>query len=307
MGVWKPGPIATGIASLKATLAHRQPVPEPPPTRGPVVWVLSGGGAMGAAQAGMAQALLGAGIVPEVLVGCSAGALNAAGIAKDPTPAGVAALAHVWTDMARSHPLDVKPMHALGQLIRRRDHVIDPTPMRSTLQRIIGEADLSEFVLPVHVVTTRLSDGRMTWHTHGPAVQILAASAALPGLLPPVALDDGLHVDGGVTDLIPIDRALDLAPSRVWVFDVAGSAAGRAGHSHNALDVLAAGFAISLRQQAPATAAYAGDSRVVRITLDQEIAHLKVGLRDFTHAKELIAAGRAAAGRMLLADSLATI
>jgi predicted acylesterase/phospholipase RssA len=52
-------------------------------------FVLSGGGNQAVAQVGMLRALIERGIVPDVVVGCSAGAFNGAVIAKDPTLAGV--------------------------------------------------------------------------------------------------------------------------------------------------------------------------------------------------------------------------
>ncbi|TML78074.1 MAG: hypothetical protein E6G04_08615, partial [Actinobacteria bacterium] len=50
-----------------------------------VAFVLSGGGVLGAVQVGQLRALIEAGVVPDVLIGTSVGALNAAAIAADPT------------------------------------------------------------------------------------------------------------------------------------------------------------------------------------------------------------------------------
>jgi len=56
----------------------------------PVAFVLSSGANLGAVQVGMLRALIEHGIYPDIVVGCSVGALNGAGLAQDPTPAGVA-------------------------------------------------------------------------------------------------------------------------------------------------------------------------------------------------------------------------
>jgi len=53
---------------------------------GPVAFVLGGGGLLGAHEVGMLQALLEAGIVPDLVVGTSVGALNGVVIAAEPTP-----------------------------------------------------------------------------------------------------------------------------------------------------------------------------------------------------------------------------
>src|SRR5947208_5904427 len=79
--------------------ALSRPVATPERPREAVV--LSGGGSLGAAQVGALQALFEAGIVPDVVVGCSVGALNAAYVAVDPTPQRVGELEHIWRGMTR--------------------------------------------------------------------------------------------------------------------------------------------------------------------------------------------------------------
>src|SRR5881409_816695 len=63
--------------------------------------VFSGGGSLGAAQVGALQALFEAGIVPDLVVGCSVGALNATFLAVDPTAARVNELEQLWRGMTR--------------------------------------------------------------------------------------------------------------------------------------------------------------------------------------------------------------
>src|SRR5215470_7554943 len=63
---------------------------------GYTAFVLSGGGARGALQAGALRALLEAGIRPDVVVGTSIGAWNGALLARDPTPTGVDTIASAW-------------------------------------------------------------------------------------------------------------------------------------------------------------------------------------------------------------------
>src|SRR5437588_12739730 len=68
------------------------------PTPG-VAFVLGGGGNLGAVQVGMLQALFECSIVPEVVIGCSVGALNAAGVAADPTLSGVRNMREIWLNL----------------------------------------------------------------------------------------------------------------------------------------------------------------------------------------------------------------
>src|SRR5581483_5569833 len=64
--------------------------------------VFSGGGSLAAAQVGALRALVEAGIVPDLVVGCSAGALNAAFFAVDPSSAQLEQLEDVWLGLTRA-------------------------------------------------------------------------------------------------------------------------------------------------------------------------------------------------------------
>ena len=62
-------------------------------------YVLGGGGQLGASEVGMLRALIERDIVPDVVVGTSAGALNGCAVAYSPTIAGVARLANTWMEL----------------------------------------------------------------------------------------------------------------------------------------------------------------------------------------------------------------
>src|SRR5687768_13779678 len=59
-------------------------------------FVLGGGGNLGAIQVGMLQAVMERGIKPDVVVGCSVGAINAAAVAANPTVSGIELLRDIW-------------------------------------------------------------------------------------------------------------------------------------------------------------------------------------------------------------------
>src|SRR5206468_7083162 len=84
-------------------------------------FVLGGGGNLGAVQVGMLRALLERDIRPDVLIGCSVGALNAAAMAADPSPEGVARLERIWLELEANALFG--PNHSLSGfllLARRR-------------------------------------------------------------------------------------------------------------------------------------------------------------------------------------------
>lgn len=74
-------------------------------------FVLGGGGNLGAVQVGQLRALLEHGIVPDVVVGCSVGALNGAAVAGEPTLDEVVRLTDLWKRLGRE---DIFPSSRLG-------------------------------------------------------------------------------------------------------------------------------------------------------------------------------------------------
>src|SRR5215470_9598226 len=108
-------------------------------TAGPVAceprtaFVLAGGAALGAMQAGMVHALYERGIAPDLLIGTSAGALNAAFFASRPaTVATAQELAAVWRGLRRSDILPLRPATLLGGLAARPP---DPRPGAAPARR----------------------------------------------------------------------------------------------------------------------------------------------------------------------------
>ena len=127
---------------------------------------------------------------------------------------------------------------------------------------------------------------------------MLAASAALPGVFPPVDLDGVLHVDGGVVAPVPVSRALELDPVRIWVLDVSGGTIGRLDERMSALDVLLRSFAVS-RAQLCRDVPEDRRTRIVRLP-PVDVGRLE--LRDFSRTADLIARG-VEAGRQMVAES----
>lgn len=207
--------------------------------------VLSGGGSLGAAQVGALRALLEHGVVPDLFVGCSVGALNAAFLAIDPSPGRVQELAEVWSRLERQHVFGTSRRQVAAHLVRRDDHLYEPHALRDLVRTWVPLRDLAETAVPCHVVTTDLLAGTPCWWSSGDPVQVLTASACLPALFPPVALGGSLHVDGGVVAPVPVDRALELGAVRTWVLDVSGGSIGRRDERMTALDVLLLSFAIT--------------------------------------------------------------
>lgn len=273
-----------------------QPVAAPP---GDAI-VFSGGGSLGAAQAGALRALFEAGIRPDLVVGCSVGALNAAFIAVEPTPARVAELQRVWLALRYRDVFPDGRFDVARRFVGRTDHLQSPHALLDLIARCVPVDDLADTRVPCHVATTDLLAGEACWWDAGDPARVLLASAGLPLLFPPVELGGSLHVDGGVTCPVPVQRALDLGARRVWVLDVSSEFHGWGDGAMSALDVLLESFAVTrslLARQDPTL----GQGQQV-FTLPP----LGVGrhdLRDFNRTHQLLAAGFAA-GRAMVAEAL---
>jgi len=197
-----------------------------PTTR--TLFVLGGGGALGAFQVGGLLALTEAGIAPDALFGSSAGALNAAFLASDPSLGRARQLAAWWSDAGSRRVLAPGRWTQLrgvaGAVASRADALLDERPLRSLVSTHVGAHDLSELAVPLTVTTTCLDCGQARHHDRAPVTDLLVASCSLPGLFPPVRLGDGhAHVDGGVLCGVPLGAALATAgpDDIVYVLDCA--------------------------------------------------------------------------------------
>src|SRR3954447_7462821 len=278
---------------------HEQPArvtPPPGPTPREAV-VLSGGGSLGAAQVGALQALFEAGIVPDVAVGCSVGALNAAYVAVDPTADRLGELEQVWRALSRATIFPSGRFTVATRLAGRSDHLYSPEGLRALIQSCVTVADLAHTKIPVHVVTTDLRTGESAWWSEGDPVDVLLASACLPGIFPPVPLAGSVHVDGGVSCPVPTQRALEIGARRVWVLDVARNFQGWADERMIAMDVLLESFAISRAHLGRRDPVVGPGQHVVQLPALRLDRH---DLRDFSKTSALLSAGREA-GRAMIA------
>ena len=181
-------------------------------------FVFAGGSSRGAAQIGMAQALVARGIKPDFVFGASVGAINAAGFCSDPSASGVERMASTWRQLTRDDifPQQGRVPNAL-RYFQQRESVHPNSALRSVIEKGVTFDCIEHSPVHLEVVTTSLHDGRACWFTSGPAVDRILASSALPALLPPVEIDGESFIDGGVVDNVPIGRAMSEGAERIFV------------------------------------------------------------------------------------------
>jgi NTE family protein len=178
-------------------------------------FVFAGGGSLGAIQVGMLQVLLSAGVQPDFVIGTSVGAINASYFAGAPNAEGVERLGQIWCGLRRSDVFPFTFASAFG-LLRNQGHFVDPIGLRRMIENNLAYPRLEDAAIPVHVTATDVQ-GMPVILSKGPALDAILASAAIPGIFPPVRIDGQSLMDGAIAANTPIQVAADLGASRIVV------------------------------------------------------------------------------------------
>lgn len=183
-------------------------------------FVLGGGGMLGAAEVGMARALLEAGVQPELLCGTSVGAINGAAIAADPTPEGAQRLLEMWEALGRADMFGGSLVASLAGLVSRRTALHGNGALRRMLDDHLPARTFEDLAVPFECVAASIERAREHWFDSGELVEPVLASCALPGVFPPVRIGDEHFFDGGLVNSIPLERAVARGADTVWVLHV---------------------------------------------------------------------------------------
>jgi NTE family protein len=189
------------------------------PARREVAFVLGGGGVLGAHEVGMLRALTEAGIRPDLILGTSVGAVNGVFVAADPATA-VQQLGEVWRDGVASEAFGGSLFGRVATLARSGTHLHSNEPLRRLLDELLPVARIEQLTVPFQCVAASIEQAAAHWFTSGPIVPAVLASAAVPGLLPPVQVGDEHFLDGGLVHSIPVGRAVKLGARTVYVLHV---------------------------------------------------------------------------------------
>ncbi|MGZ4609435.1 MAG: patatin-like phospholipase family protein [Actinomycetes bacterium] len=189
-------------------------------TSGGTAFVLGGGGMLGANEVGMLRALLEEGVRPDLVVGTSVGAINGAAVAADPTVSAVVKLTEVWHSVADTDLYSGSALRRVRHLARTRTHVHPNEPLRSLLREQFGDTLIEDLPVPFQCVAASIERAAEHWFETGPLVDAVLASAAVPGVLPPVRIGDEHFLDGGLVNSIPVGRAVALGATTIFVLQV---------------------------------------------------------------------------------------
>jgi NTE family protein len=187
----------------------------------PVGFVLGGGGSLGAVQVGMLRALADRGILADLVVGTSVGALNGAIVALEPAAAATR-LARVWTSMTRRQVFPGGPLAQARTLRAGRTHLFPNTGLRAVIDaHLPPDATFADLAVPFGAVTMDIATATPYVLDAGPLTPALLASAAIPGIFPAVTIDGRQLYDGGVVANVPLIQAQAMGARSLVVLDAA--------------------------------------------------------------------------------------
>lgn len=158
--------------------------------------VLGGGGAKGFAHLGVIKALVEEGVAIDFLGGTSAGALYG--------------LTAAFCDFDE-YKIDFYSKDSAQSKLTTNDFTfpivsfMSGKKMSDYLKKMMGNTHLEDFWVGSYCVSTNYSNATSRVHDRGLASKQIEASIAIPGIYPPVVIDNQLHVDGGVVDNLPIE------------------------------------------------------------------------------------------------------
>jgi NTE family protein len=184
---------------------------------GPVAFVLSGGGNLGAIQVGMLRALVDHDIRPDMVLGCSVGALNGAAYAQEPTLPGVARIEELWRGIDGR---DLMPSgwfpHAVA-IARKGESIHGNEGLTKVVEAFLTTRTFEELEIPFQCVATDVLAVREAWFDSGPLIPPILASSALPSIYPAVEIDGVRYLDGAIVNDVPVARAVELGARTLYV------------------------------------------------------------------------------------------
>lgn len=172
--------------------------------------VLGGGGAKGLAHLGALQELEKAGIRPDLIVGCSAGAIAGALYADQPE---LQSAIDSLIPLRKSDVLDYSYLNPIFG-------IVNGDLLHNLMKRLLQVEVFEHLKIPLIVITTDLLSGDIVEISSGDIASAIRASCAFPGVFKPVALYGRHCIDGGASCPIPVAIAKKYGAKVVIAIDL---------------------------------------------------------------------------------------
>lgn len=205
--------------------------PEPTDLPAPrIALVLGGGAARGFAHVGVIKTLESQGIVPDLIVGTSAGALVGALYASGMNGFALQKIA-----------IEIEDGQFSDWTLPDRG-LFKGEALQNFVNRALGNRPIEKLPRPLAIVATDLANGEAVTFRQGNAGSAVRASAAVPGIFQPTRINGRDYVDGGLVSPVPVRIARELGADIVVAVDI--SARPRDGKTGSSIEVLLQTFSI---------------------------------------------------------------
>ncbi len=273
-----------------------------------IAFVLSGAGNRGPLQVGAVRALLEAGIMPDLIVGTSAGALNGSVLAAHgPSVAVTERMEKVWASAKVDEIYPEGVLEILWRLKSKANSLFTSGGMRDLLERALpsGVTTFGQCRTPLYTTATDLRTSRLYVFgdkPNAPLLDAVTASATIPAIHPPIQFAGAQLVDGGVVANVPVSVAIDRGATTIYAIN-AGYNEVILAPAQGVLEVLMRTISTMLAQNviqdiARAKADAAIDLHHIPVQTDADLSFF-----DFSQSKRMVAQGYAAAKQYLQAPA----
>ncbi len=225
--------LLAALLSACATPPPAPPIPPPAPLSKPplkIALALGGGAARGFAHIGVIKALEAQGIVPDMVVGTSAGSVVGALYASGMSGFELQNLALTMQE------------NMLADWTLPNRGVLKGEALQDFINQKVKNLTIQKMPKPLGVVATDLQSGEKVLFRRGDTGMAVRASSAVPGVFQPVEISGRDYVDGGLTSPVPAQVARSMGADFVIAVDI--SSVSRRGKLSGTLDVLLQTFAI---------------------------------------------------------------
>jgi len=199
---------ASSPMTKEAPIHAVQPSPKPPAPK--VALVLGGGAVRGFAHIGVIKTLEAHGIVPDMVVGTSAGSV-------------VGALyAGGYSGFELQKIAFQLEQDSVGDWVLPDRGFIKGEMLQNFINKALQNRPIERLNKPFAAVTTELQTGEMAVFRRGNTGMAVRASSSIPGVFQPVNIGGKEYVDGGLVSPIPVRAARGMGADIVIAVDISG-------------------------------------------------------------------------------------
>lgn len=200
--------ILAALATLGLAACATAPAPLPAAKPIKIGLALGGGAARGFAHVGVIKALESQGIIPDIIVGTSAGSVVGALYAAGNNGFELQKLAH---------RLDESKISDWSLPDRG---VLKGEALQQFINDAVAQRPLESLKKPFAAIATDLQSGESIVFRTGNTGMAVRASSTVPGVFQPVTINGREYVDGGLTSLIPVRAARQMGSDVVIAVDI---------------------------------------------------------------------------------------